>query len=127
MSYRDDFREAQANTWWTLPRVLLLVLVAVVSAYAIGFLATGGDLAIYRFWAPKQENARRVVFESTQSYVQGKVSYLSQLRLEYETAEPNSVHRKALRTMILTEASNVDNSQLPISMQAFIAGLKGSL
>ncbi len=90
------------------------------------FLATGGDLAIYRFWAPKQENAKREVFENTQSYVQGKTEYLSRLRYQYQTL-PEGSQKAALRTLILSEASTVDNNKLPADLQLFIQQLKGAI
>ena len=125
MAYRDEFREVQKETWWTLPRVFLILLMIVIAGYGLGFLATDGDLAIYRFWAPKQANAEREVFEQTQSYVQGKVEYLNQLRLDYEFAD--GPQKEALRRTILTEASTVDNSKLPLDLRSFVSGLKGGL
>lgn len=79
MSYRDNFKEVEREAVWTLPRIFLIVVLGLVLLYIVGFFATGGDYAIYRFWEPKMENARRAVFENTQSYVQGKQEYLSRL------------------------------------------------
>lgn len=90
--------------------------------YGAGFLATGGDLAIYRFWAPKKANAGREVFENTQGYVQGKVEYLTRLRFQYNSAEGSQ--KQALRQLILDEASTVNNNKLPYELQSFIEGLK---
>jgi hypothetical protein len=126
MSYRDEFSQAQKEVYWSLPRILVLTLVALAFVYLVGFLTTGGDLAIYRFWAPKQENAKRVVFENTQSYVQGKTQYISKLRYQYQSAAPGA-QKDALKTLILDEASTVDNSKLPLDLQGFIQQLKGSL
>ena len=100
--------------------VLLLILVLV---YGIGFLTTGGDLAIYKFWAPKQANAERQVFVNTNSYVQGKTDYISRLRFEYQSAKDPD-QKAALKTLILSEASNIDTSKLPIDLQGFIQNLK---
>lgn len=122
--YRDDFREVQREAFWTMPRAFLGLLCAVVVMYGLGFLVTGGDLAIYRFWAPKMENAKREVFENTQSYVQGKAEYIGRLRYQYEAAEPGA-QKEALR--ILSEASTVDNKKLPADELAFLNSLKGSL
>ncbi len=124
--YRDRFREVEHDTYWSLPRVFMMLLFAMLIVYGLGFLATGGDLAIYRFWAPKQENARREVFENTQSYVQGKTEYLSKLRFQYQEAEPGSAHKASLRTLILSEASTVDTGKLPTDLQVFIGGLRGT-
>src|ERR1700676_5302823 len=117
MSYRDDAREVQKETLWTMPRVFFLVLVILIGFYGLGFVATGGDLAIYRFWAPKQENAKRVVFENTQSYIQGKQEYLSRLEFQYKTAD-NDTQKAALKTMILDESSTVDMSQMSSDVQS---------
>jgi hypothetical protein len=100
-------------------KITAVLLGALVLIYTLGFLATGGDLAIYRFWAPRRANAERVVFENTQSYVQGKVEYLNKLRFQYQD-DP----RPALRMMILTESSTVDNNNLPLDLQGFIQNLK---
>lgn len=101
-------------------------VVCLIALYGLGFLATGGDLVIYRFWAPKQENARRQVFQNTQSYVQGKVEYISRLRYQYSVATDDD-QKAALKTLILDEASTVDASQLPNDLQAFIFNLKGGI
>lgn len=125
MSYREDVRDIEREAYWTAPKIALGLFAAILFAYGVGFLTTGGDLAIYRFWAPKQENAKRVVFENTQSYVEGKAQYISRLRYEYQSAE--GAQRASLRTLILDEASTVDNSKLPPDLQAFISSLQGAL
>lgn len=127
MSYRNDFREGQSEFYWSAPRVFGMILLVVVFGYAIGFLATGGDLAIYRFWAPKQANAQREVFKNTQSFVDGKITHLSLLRLQYQEAEPGSPSQAALRTMIVTEAATVDEGKLPADLVAFVNSLKGRI
>lgn len=122
MAYRDDFREIEKDAFWSLPRICLLVVGLIVALFVVGFISAGGDLAMFKFWAPKYENAKREVFENTQSYVQGKVSYISSLRLDYEKATGDQ--KESLRRMIVTEASNVDNDKLPPDMRSFISDLK---
>lgn len=122
--YREDFKRIERDAYWTFPRAAMAVIILMIALYGIGFIATGGDLAIYRFWAPKMENAKREVFENTQSYVQGKISYLSQMRLDYESTMDMG-QKQALRRMILTEAAQVDNSKLPADLRGFILRLKG--
>lgn len=121
--YRDEFRNNEREFYWSAPRIVLALLLVILTAYGFGFLATGGDLAIYRFWAPKQEAARREVYINTASFVQGKISYLTELRLSYEQSE--GAQKNALRTAILREAAQVDNSLLPADLSGFVTGLKG--
>jgi hypothetical protein len=125
MPYRDEFKEVEREAWWTMPRVWGFLAVVVLAIYCLGFLATGGDLAIYRFWAPKQENAKRAVFVETQSYVQGKISTLTLARLQYSQAEAGSAQREALRAYILSEAAQIDEDKLPADLRAFVHSLEG--
>lgn len=122
MTYRDNYRAVERESLWTLPRAVFSVFVLMVIMYGLGFLVTGGDLAIYRFWAPKQANAQREVFMNSNSYVQGKIIYLSRLREEYQTSDDN--HKRALQGLILSEASTVDNNKLPPDLSLFIQSLK---
>lgn len=124
MSYRHDFRSVEREAYWTAPRIIFWLFVFMLVSYGLGFIATGGDLFIYRFWAPKMENAKREVFENTQSYVQGKAEHLTKLRYDYERADDKDGQKSALRSYILTEASTVDNSKLPPDLQRFISKLK---
>lgn len=124
MSYREDLHEAESQAYWSLPRIFGVVLLAGVLMFGVGFLATGGDLLTYRFWAPKQANAQRQVFENTQSYVQGKTEFITRLRLDYESA--TGPQKEALRRTILTEAAQVDQAKLPLETQIFLRQLGGN-
>ncbi len=98
---------------------LILVVLLVVGLDQFGFALGLWDVT---FWGTRVQNAQRQVFEQTQSYVQGKREYLSRLREQYETAD--DTHKAALKELILSEASNVDNSKLPPDLAAFIQSLK---
>lgn len=106
----------------TITSVILTGFGVSLLAGAILFAATGFDYSMFKFWAPKYENARRQVFENTQSYVQGKVTQISRLRYEYQSA--SGAQKAALKQLILDEAANVDNTQLPVDLQVFINSLK---
>lgn len=100
------------------------ILLSVFGILALTWMLTGNDFYLYKYFAPKREAVRRQVFENTQSYVQGKTDYISQLRLQYEDEPAASPHRLALRKMIITQADTVDAALLPSDMQNFIADLK---
>lgn len=108
----------------TYVKYYLIAVLILIGLYGLGFLATGGDLAIYRFWAPRQANAEREVFVNTNSFIQGKISHLTQLELAYNLADPRDAQRAALRTAILLEAAQVDTAKLPSGLRAFIYQLK---
>ena len=99
-------------------RGIISAIGGLLALWLILNVAIGGGLMHFRFWAPKYRDAQREVFEQSQSYVQGKVSHLTRLRLSYESAE--GTRREALRRTILTEAATVDSDDLPESLQAFI-------
>jgi len=122
MTYRDDFRDVSKEAMWTLPRIVGGVLAIGVVTFGLGFLATGGDLFTYKFWAPKRANAEREVFVNTASYIQGKTEYLTRLRLAYDSAIGDQ--KAALRQTILTEASQVDETKLPENLQSFLLRLQ---
>ena len=91
--------------------------------YVLVFFATGGNLAIYKFWAPKLQEARRDVFEQTQSYVHGKNSYIARLRLQYDSSS-GGPQKEALRRLVITEAETIDEVNLTPTNQAFVNNLR---
>jgi hypothetical protein len=106
-------------------KIAAAVFGVIIGLFALTWMAEGNDFFLYQYFAPKRANVERQVFENTQSFVQGKVEYLTRLRFQYSTAEGNQ--KAALKQLILDEASTVDNSKLPIELQGFIQQLKGSL
>jgi len=121
--YRDGFREVEREGSWSLPRVVFGGLVLMIVFYGFGFLATGGNLAIYRFWAPKQENAKRQVFENTQSYVQGKIQNIGQECFAYRKAD--GAQKDALAREIRNEAATVSLDKIPGDERACVSEARG--
>lgn len=99
-------------------KITLLVLAGIVSI----FIVSGIYLGWYRAFMPQMEDARHDVFKQTQSYIDGKITHLNRLKLDYQTKGEG--HRGALRNMILTEASTVDRSKLPSDLRRFIETLE---
>jgi hypothetical protein len=121
--YRRRYREVERDGWWTAPRAAAALVAFLVLLYGLGFLVTGGDLAIYRFWAPKRASAEREVFVNTQGYVQGKVQYLARLRRQYQAADSDE-ERRSLRGLIIDEAATIRDDQLPPELANFVATLR---
>jgi hypothetical protein len=97
---------------------------ALVVIYVMGFLATGGDLAIYRFWAPKQADAQREVFTHSQSYVQGKIQNIAQECHAYRTADPGTT-KESFAAEIRDEATTVRLADLPQDEQQCVLAARG--
>lgn len=100
-----------------------LGLLALVGLGVLGFALTAYDTGMYGFWAPKRENIRREVFTNTQSYVQGKITYLTQLQLDYAQAT-TPAQRNAIRSVILSEANQIQPELLPADLQRFIRSIE---
>ena len=102
-------------------------------AWITGFLAFlllifalhGFGLVNLKFWGPKFQEARREIFEETQSFTHGKITHLNRLRLEYESTDSEK-RKKALRTMLLQEVSVLEEENLPLDLRSFIRTLRGA-
>jgi hypothetical protein len=102
--------------FWIVPVSLLGVL-------GLVFILQGFGLFSLKFWGPKTVEARREIFEESQSFVHGKISHINRLRLDYEAADTES-RRKSLRRMILTEASVLEEENLPLELTLFLDSLR---
>ncbi len=99
------------------------VILIVIGLTIITFLATGADLAMFKFWAPKYENARREVFEQTKSYNQAKLQELAKFKLEYDRG--NYEDKAALKSVIVHKFADYDVSRLPHQLQLFVEEIRG--
>lgn len=120
--YRDGFREVEREGFWTLPRLVIAVILLLVIGGGLTFVSTGINLANYKFWAPKQREAERQVMRHDQSFVDGMNINLGKQIDEYQTAD--TVHQIALRQRILDESRQIDNMLLSPDIQSFIVDLK---
>lgn len=120
--YRNDVKEGLREGYWTIGKLIPMILLIMILLYGLGFLATGGDLAIYKFWAPKQEQVRREVFEQTKSYNQGMIQELQNMQFQYVQAD--KAHKDALATLILHRSADFKEENLPYDLKMFIKELK---
>jgi hypothetical protein len=107
-------------------RIVGYVILSLVCVFALSFAGHSIGLFNLKFWAPKYEEAKREVFEETQSFTHGKIGHINRLRLEYESTESEG-RKKALRTMILNEVSVLEEENLPSELRSFINRLKGGI
>ena len=132
-SYQEEIRDelkgansrsairAEMGVAWTFGRwLLILAAVTIPTVFALNQFGVFS----YKFFGTQREAARHDIFKESQAYQDGKVQTLARYRLQYETADPR--HRKAMRTLILTEASTADMDTLPADLVAFITRLKNN-
>jgi len=75
-------------------------------------------LANYKFFAPKYQEARRNVFENTQSYVEGKRQEISKYMYEYSKSDEE--WKKAICSLVRNSMANIDKSHLNYEQNIFI-------
>lgn len=102
---------------------VLIVLAIIIGLFGLTFLANEYEIFGIKFWGVRKENAKREVFEQTQSYVEGKRQELTKYRLEYQrTKDP--VEKEAIRQTVVTSFANLDYTKLPPDLQSFLNDLK---
>lgn len=73
------------------------------------------------FWSPRFQNVERKVFKQTDSFIQGKITYLNRMQAQYVLATPDQ--KQSLRALILEEASAVNRYDLPETLRGFLKEL----
>lgn len=116
MTYREDFREVEREGLWTTPRVLLMLAVLMLVGFGMTFVSDAFNLFSYKFWAPKQEQARRKVYEQTKSYRQGSVQRLDTLCTQIASADDD--HKPMLNDVINHEFAEWSSSDVPDYLQS---------
>lgn len=90
--------------------------------FGLTWAVEGNDFLLYKYFAPKEEQVRREVFEQSKSYNDGMVQELYSMQRDYVMAK-NDEQKAALRSVILHRVSSYDQSKLPFDLRQFIASL----
>ena len=96
---------------------ILIVLVAL--DFGFGYLGVFKTKTVVK----AQENARREVFEVTQSYIEGKRQEAAKYRLEYMRSDDPS-EKEAIRSTIAQSFANFDENLLPKELRDFVYVMK---
>lgn len=97
----------------------------IVVVLALTWVFQGNDFFLYRYFAPKQEQVRREVFENSRAFNQGMVQELQNMQFEYlKQTDPKA--KDAMASIILHRASgyNLDDPIVPADLRDFISQLK---
>ena len=68
-------------------RTTLITIGCIIGLFAIIFAANEFEIFGVKFWGVRKENARREVFEQTQSYYDGKRQQLTKYHHEWKSAD----------------------------------------
>lgn len=68
-------------------RIALITIGSIIGLFALIFAANEFEIFGTRFWGVRKENARREVFEQTQSYYDGKRQQLAKYHHEWNKAD----------------------------------------
>ena len=98
------------------------VVLSIIGGIALLLALVYGYIALYSDVAPRFQNAQFKVFEQTQSFIQGKITSINALKLDYEREKDQDV-RASLKQMIVSEAFTIDPERLPVELRSFIRGL----
>lgn len=89
--------------------------------FILDFALNLGDLAMFKFFAPKVEQVRRETFEQSKAYRSGSVQELENMQFEYIKADP--AHKAALASIIRHRAADLPSDALPSDLYSFIKNL----
>lgn len=91
-------------------KITAIVIGCILALFILIFAANEFQIFGTKFWGVRQENARREVFEQTQSYVQGKRQELVKLKHEWENADIDS--KKTIEATIRISFANFPEGNL---------------
>lgn len=89
---------------------ILATIGIVAGLFLLIFLANEFEIFGVRFWGVRKENARREVFEQTQSYVEGKRQELVKYHHEWVNATPDD--KLAIESTIRQSFANFDKEKI---------------
>lgn len=102
--------------------IFLTGILVIIGILGLGWVATGNDFFLYKYFAPKYEQVRRETFEESKAYRQGMIQELQNMQLEYVKATPEQ--KQVLASVILHRIADFDEKALPPDLWKFVIDLK---
>lgn len=94
--------------WGKVAGVLVLLLIV---GLGLDWIGAGENFFLYKYWAPKQEQVRRQVYEGTKSYHQGSVQRLNTLCTQ--VADADADHKPMINDVISHEFAEWSSDDVP--------------
>lgn len=106
-----------------MKKVLISVGIG-IAALAVIFILAGYSLGMFKFFAPKMEEAKREVFHQSKEYQDGTAQELSKMQMEYVKSD-NPTVRTVIKNRALRMVAEFDLNDLPDDLRFWIEELKG--
>lgn len=100
------------------------IILGLILLVLLTFVSSEIGLIHYQFFAPKYENARRKTFENTQSYVDGKVQDLANMKAQYDQAKDQDA-KQGIQGTIRLQFANFDINKCPDGLKDFLIQMRG--
>jgi hypothetical protein len=101
-----------------------IVALALAALIALGFGIQLLNLEMFKFFAPKFEDAKREVFENTKSYTHGKAQDLGKYYEEY--TKGTDEEKEIIKNVIQMNFANFDETKLDnYKLQQFLTKVRG--
>ncbi len=88
---------------------------------ALSWVFRANDWAMYKFWAPKEEQVRRETYEQSKSYRQGNIQRLGTLCTQVSQSQDKTL----LNGVIRHEFAEWDASDVPSHLQSCLSAARG--
>lgn len=103
-------------------RVVLYLGAMLVILYALDWAGTGNNFFMYKFFAPRQESARREVYEQSKAYRQGSIQRLNTLCAQANDTDDS--HRPMINDVIAHEFAEWSSSDVPGYLRPCLAAAR---
>lgn len=98
-------------------------IIAIAVVIGIGFGINYLNLLSYSFFAPKYEDARRNVFENTQSFVDWKNQEIDKYYMEFSRSDSDK-EKKAISSVLIHSLAWVDEEKLGYTEKLYLNEMK---
>jgi hypothetical protein len=98
-----------------MKQIVLVVAGVIVFCLGMDWVVMGHQFFLYKFFAPRQAEVERQVYEHTKSYRQGSIQRLGTLCTQ--VAEAGDGHKSMINGMIKQEFEEWDMDSVPAHLQ----------
>jgi len=100
------------------------VAIALGAVFALIFVLNAFGLEMFKYFAPRVEEAKREVFLQSKERVGGIISELDKMRLEHAKLTNQPDVRAAMEGRALRLVANLDRDNLPTDLRQWIVSIE---